>query len=54
MFVRSVAIIKLGIFRCNLNPCPSELVVTIFPSFKARIAHANSSFKWRKNIPVDV
>ena len=29
-------------------PCDAELFVSIFPSFKAGIANAISSFKWRK------
>ena len=31
-----------------LNPCPAELFQIIFHSFKAGIANAISSFKWRK------
>ena len=33
-----------------INPCPAELFQIIFHSFKAGIANAISSFKWRKTV----
>ena len=38
-----------NIFR-GINHCPAELFQSIFHSFKAGIANAISSFKWRKKI----
>ena len=38
--------------KLNLNRFPAELFQIIFHSFKAGIANAISSFKWRFNISI--
>ena len=35
----------------DFNPQAAELFISIFHSFEAGIANANSSFKWRKRCP---
>ena len=50
IFLGSILILELLLKSEVINPCAAELFQTIFHSFKAGIAHAISSPKWRNII----